>query len=232
MKPIIISGAMDSEITHLITVLNAKLDLEIGGFQFYKGNYENYPIIVSKTNIGMSNVSAATTLAILQYKPKCIINQGTAGSHSRNVHRGDIVIGMTSVNINSFEKVDMNFETWKHTDFADHDNNEYKMLTADLKMVEIFTKNHLSNNQTHIGVIGSGDVWNKDIPFIDYLNENFGTLCEDMETAAVYNICRRFKVPVIGIRVISNNEILLEEYDKNASSEQVVIDALKAIINM
>lgn len=52
---------------------------KIGGWTFWKGTYNGYPMIISKTRMGMSNSAAATALAIERYKPIAIINQGTAG---------------------------------------------------------------------------------------------------------------------------------------------------------
>ena len=42
---------------------------------------------------------------------------------------------------------------------------------------------------------------------------SFETVCEEMEGFAVYSVAEKFKVPVIGFRVISNNELTGEKYD-------------------
>ena len=55
------------------------------------------------------------------------------------------------------------------------------------------------------GVIASSDTWNNELDQIKFLNENFGSVCEDMETQSVAQVCRNADVPFIGIRVISNN---------------------------
>ena len=47
------------------------------------------------------------------------------------------------------------------------------------------------------------------------LHQKYGTFCEEMEGIAVYTIANDFGIPVLGIRVISNNEILEEPYDRN-----------------
>lgn len=230
MRPILISGAMESEISILKEKLSAKLCKNISGFEFYQANFENYPIIISKTNIGISNSAIATTLGILEFDPVCVINQGTAGSHSRKVLRGDIVIGCKALNINSFEKDSSDFTTWKHTNFSEYDDNSCDEFLACEKLCQILM--NLDCKNIHFGTIGSGDVWNKSTEFIDFLNEKYQTLCEDMETVSIYNVCNKFSLPVIGIRVISNNEILGQSYDKNASAEPVVISVLEKIIKL
>lgn len=65
----------------------------------------------------------------------------------------------------------------------------------------------------------AGDVWNKEADRIFYLNQRYGILCEDMESISVYTIANLYNIPVIGIKVISNNEILKEEYCKEAGIE-------------
>ena len=39
------------------------------------------------------------------------------------------------------------------------------------------------------------------------------TSCEEMEALSVYKIANMYNIPVIAIKVISNNEILQEKYD-------------------
>ena len=40
-----------------------------------------------------------------------------------------------------------------------------------------------------------------------------------METGAVYTIAKNFNIPVIGIRVITNNEVLKEIYDNECAKK-------------
>ena len=49
---------------------------------FYKGTINDYPVVVSVTEIGMTNAAVATTLGIENFNPIAIINQGTAGGTS------------------------------------------------------------------------------------------------------------------------------------------------------
>lgn len=60
-----------------------------------------------------------------------------------------------------------------------------------------------------------GDIWNREADKILMLLQKYGTLCEEAEGIAVYTVANDFGIPVLGIRVISNNEILNEPYDRN-----------------
>jgi adenosylhomocysteine nucleosidase len=50
-----------------------------GNFTFHIGTLDGYPVIVAKTAKGMENTAAATAIAVERYRPRAIINQGTAG---------------------------------------------------------------------------------------------------------------------------------------------------------
>ncbi|WP_412547372.1 hypothetical protein [Photobacterium piscicola] len=91
--PILIQGAMDIETTTLVNTLKNKSQTTIGAWSFWQGTINDYPIVVSRTEVGIANAAAATTLAIERFKPALIINQGTAGGHDPQLQRGDIVIG-------------------------------------------------------------------------------------------------------------------------------------------
>ena len=63
--------------------------------------------------------------------------------------------------------------------------------------------------------MGSGDVWNNEKDRLLWLSEKYDIICEDMETISTYQIGLKFNIPTIGIRILSNNLLLGEEYDKS-----------------
>ena len=66
------------------------------------------------------------------------------------------------------------------------------------------------------------------------MNEKYGILCEEMEGIAIYTVANQYGIPVIDIRVISDNEILKEEYDRNVSirAQEFTMNLLKEIKEM
>ena len=64
-----------------------------------------------------------------------------------------------------------------------------------------------------------------------HLNQKYQILCEDMEGMAVYTIANQYGIPAIDIRVISDNELLKEEYDRNISlkAQKFVMNLLETI---
>ena len=218
-KTIIIMAAMDVESDFLIQKLKNITYEKINKYEFHKGTINNYPVIICNCHIGTINATLATSIAIQKYNPLAIISQGTAGGHSKNVHRGDIVIGESCINIASCkttyksENEGSNPFEWEIQNFDGSETLKYQK--ANIKLVDICKTIHYTDGNIHIGTIGSGDIWNREIDRILWFHEKYGTLCEDMESIAIYTAANQFDIPVIGIRIISNNEILGETYERN-----------------
>lgn len=71
--------------------------------------------------------------------------------------------------------------------------------------------------------MGSGDLFNREIDCILWMNDRYGVLSEDMESIGVYSAAKELGIPCIGMRIISNNELLNEPLDK---SQAVVLQKL------
>ena len=100
--PILVQGAMTSETEMLVGLLEQPRLEQVGTWSFWHGTIDGYPIVVSKTNKGMSNAAAATALAIERFHPAAIVNEGTSGGHDPALHLYDIVLGASAVNIGAF----------------------------------------------------------------------------------------------------------------------------------
>ena len=92
---------------------------------------------------------------------------------------------------------------------------ELTVHPANEEMIELVKsiESKYSYGKVHYGRIGSGDVWNREIDRIKWFNKKLKTSCEEMEALSVYKIANMNNIPVIAIKVISNNEILQEKYD-------------------
>ncbi len=232
MKPILISGAMDIEVDTLISKLNAEFLKEINGYSFFKAEVNGYPIILQKTKVGMINASISTTLAILEFSPCLVINQGCFGGYS-NLHTREMLIATKTKNITFFRTAkgdEQNLVDWQYVG-ADLQNEEGGLDTSKA-LQDIFLSIPCSFANVHKGIIGSGDVWNREKHFIKFLNESLGVLGEDMESHAVNTVCKKFDIPFISTRIVSNNELLNEDYDEQTVilCQEYIISALDKLI--
>ena len=247
-RPIVVQGAMDVEIQKLAGMLEHPVKEEIGGWTFWRGTIDGYPVVVSKTLKGMENAAAATTLAAERYHPIAIINQGTAGGHQPDLHAFDIVLGVESVNIGSFKTGNRgrgegsSFAEWAPLDLmrsegsAGNDpsartmrrfHGDETLLAAARSVRDTYKKGRVVD-----GVIGSSEVWNSELDRVQYFHDAFGTSAEEMEAAAVAQIAGLFKIPFLGIRVLSNNITNGDPYNPTVGEacQDFVRDVVRAYI--
>ena len=48
---------------------------------------------------------------------------------------------------------------------------------------------------------------------LKFLDEVHNVSCEDMEAIAIYTVAKSYKIPVLSIKIMSDNELLGEEYE-------------------
>ncbi|WP_181346936.1 5'-methylthioadenosine/S-adenosylhomocysteine nucleosidase [Thalassobacillus sp. CUG 92003] len=248
-QPIIIQGPMPIEAENFASKLEDVEEEKSGNFVFYKGDVNDYPVIVMKTGKGMENTAAATALAIEKFDPEAIINQGTSGGHDPNLHVFDIVLGKRTVNIGSLKTGDRDDgegiapTEWKPMDLMasegsagedpDAENIRYFKGDQDLLAAANAVKDTHEEGKVVEGTIGSADVWNNEVDRIQWFHENYGTSVEEMEGAAGAQIAKAYEVPYLGIRTLSNNKVNGGEYnpDTAAANQDYVYEVVKQYIS-
>jgi adenosylhomocysteine nucleosidase len=248
LRPVIVQGAMDLEVKKFASRLDNLSVEKVGGWTFWRGTLDGYPVIVSKTMKGLSNSAAATAIAAERYHPVAIINQGTAGGHVPELHVYDIVLGKYSVNLGAFKTAyrkpgqGSDLLEWKPLDLmasegsAGEDPNEHTMrrfqgneqlLAAAESVKHLYRKGRVVE-----GVIGSSEIWNSEIDRIQRFRSQYGTTVEEMETASAAQIAGFFQIPFLGIRVLSNNITNGGKYDAKTGEacQEYVYDVVKAYI--
>jgi adenosylhomocysteine nucleosidase len=228
-RPIIVQGAMPIETDRLIAQLEGAKVEQVGGWMFWRGTVDGYPVIVSKTLKGVASAAAATAIAVERYHPTAIINQGTAGGHDPALHLYDIVVGTSSVSIGAFRSQfrpagrGSNPLDWRPLDLtasegsAGNDPNARRIAhfdgDADLLAAAHSAKSSYSRGRIVDGVIGSSDIWNDELDLIARFHKDYGTSVEEMETASAARVAKELNVPFLGIRIVSDNITNDSPYD-------------------
>ena len=230
VRPILIEGAMNTETEVLIRALKNPVVYREMNYMFVAGTYKDYPVVIVRTEIGLANAAASTALAIKKFNPCAVINQGTAGGHDSAIQIGDIVIGERSFDCAAFKSsytqagagIDLtqqeNIGTYAY-DAASGKFQAYTEYFADPTLLKI-AKNVAAANKNFnvaIGTIGTANSWLNSIDYLNFLNETYGSSCEEMETNAAAQICQNAGVPFIGIRVLSDNILLSDKYEPEAA---------------
>ena len=229
--PIMIQGALKSELDLLLSSLDLLQTRIISGFEFFECRYQNRSVIISRTKIGEIHSAIATTLGIQAYHPRMIINQGTAGALTDWLNTGDIVIGTRVCYLSQFStQGDRDADVinpWKSNGYCsiDGDKVSYHTDATLLQFLRTVCQNHGSH--LYFDVIGSGDVWTKDPQQIHRYHQQYGVVCEAMECAGAYLAANNQQTPLVSIRAISNNELKHQAYDQSSG-----ILAQKFVLNL
>lgn len=219
VQPIAVQGAMDVEVSEFLKAMGDYKEETHGNYSYYIGKIDDIPVVVSRTEVGMVNAAASTTLLIEKYHPQVIINQGTAGGHDPDIHVFDTVIGTEVINIGSFrsellkEGEGMKPEEWIHMSTSirekDGEKKDYTSLPSDPALIEAAKSaaDQYKHGNVTEGIIGSADWWNREIDRINWFHENFKTSGEEMEAFAVAQVAHTMDVPFLSLRTISNSEV-------------------------
>lgn len=228
-RPLLVQGAMTIEVQQLAARLEHKTEERVGGWEFWRGTVDGYPVVVEKTQKGVANAAAATAIAIDKYRPIAIINQGTAGGHDPALHTYDIVVGTNAVSIAAWRAPfreagkGSNPLDWRPMDLTAADGSasndpaarRVARFDADAQLLDLARRAAPTYSRGRVveGVIGSSDMWNDELDLIARYHADFGTAAEEMETAPAAQVAKEFHVPFVGIRVLSDNITNGGDYD-------------------
>jgi adenosylhomocysteine nucleosidase len=249
LRPVLVQGAMPVETEKIAGGLSNVSVEKIGGWTFWRGTLDGYPVVVSKTMKGVSNSAAATAIAAERYRPAAIVNQGTAGGHDPELRVYDIVLGKYSVNLGAFKTgyrkpgQGSDFRDWQPMDLMASEGSagedpsartmrryegDGQLLAAANSVKHLYRKGRVVE-----GVIGSGEIWNSEIDRIHRFRSQYGTSVEEMETASAAQIAGFFQIPFLGIRVLSNNITNGGTYDAQTGEacQEYIVEVVKTYIS-
>lgn len=236
-KTLLVACAMMKEAEVFINSLDNVKDIKIANFSFYEGIYDECRIVVLVSGPGIIDMASGLTIGINKYHPSCIFNYGVVGGIGNNIHQGDVIICNECLNIGSYmtcslckgEGVDIN--KWDFITFTDGGIDEFLVWKCDNKLLSLISniKNNYDNGNVFVGRIGSSDSWDKEYDKLVMLRDKYDIICEDMECISVYQVSNMFDIPCLSVKVVSDNAILLEYYDKSVldKSKDFIINILQ-----
>ena len=215
MKPIIIIAAVPQEVELLEKVLEYSGRVKAGGYEYVEGTIGNLRIIVCAGGVGKVNAAAATAVMIERYQPQLVINTGCAGAYSGSgLSVGNLVVASEEVLADEGVVVT---EGWKDLRYMNlpvveqgglscynvlplsRHASEKAMQLADYYGVFLM-RGRFATVSTCSGTRQYGGE----------LVLRWSALAENMEGAAVAQICLRCGIDCLEIRGISN---VVEERD-------------------
>lgn len=197
MKKIGVICAMQRETDQLLARLQTPQKKKSGPFEFNSGLLNGCEIILSQSGMGKVNAAINTLELIKNFAPDYIINSGVAGGLDSSLQTMDTVLGTQYV----------------YHDVWCGDGNEYGQVQdlptfypADQTLLAAAEKIRTQNPQAvHAGLICTGDQFISGAEAVNQIRSHFTqALACDMESAAIAQVCYRYRVPFLSMRLISD----------------------------
>ena len=217
--PISVLCAMEKEAVHLRRRLKNARDEPLARWRRTRGTIAGVPVDVIICGIGLINAAAATSALCALESPRAIFNYGCSGAHRDDIDPGDIVIASDVVHFSSLIVLPdgvRRYEGFRY--LVDHEEVLAERLAPDPTLLEtavsVAGKLDLPEwsgvgHQPRVltGTVGSADVWTQHGESIRDLHTIHGSLCEEMEAAAIAQVAATWGVPFLAVKDISNNEL-------------------------
>jgi adenosylhomocysteine nucleosidase len=219
---IVVQGAVDTELQPLVGALEGSEQIQIGAWTFWRGRIAGKTVVVSRTEVGPVNASTATALAIVNFRPRLIINQGTAGAAVPDLKLFDIVVGEATVDYGAFRSTHadagagVDLSRWTpmpHRIRLDgKERVAFDRFPGDPAAVDAALKIANPRGLVVKGVIGTAFEFNREVDRLVWMNKTYGVVSEDMESAYAAGTAIGFRTPFVAIRIISDSDFLGTEF--------------------
>ena len=217
MKPVIIIAAVPQELNQLEEALGSSRRLSILGHTIVEGGIGGLPVVTCVGGVGKVNAAAATALMIERYHPRLIINTGCAGAYGGSgLAVGDLVLATGEVLADEGVLVGdgwRDLQYMKLPSVRQEGEVFYNVLplwgAAAERAVELAGRNGVT---LQWGISATVSTCSGTTEYGAELSRRWNAVTENMEGAAVAQVCLRAGVECLEIRGISN---LVEERDLN-----------------
>ena len=223
-----IIGAMESEVGELRNRLESLTLSKIAGMEFYCGKMSGKDVIVVKCGVGKVNAACCTQILCDRFRVDYVINTGAAGSLDSKIDIGDVVLCTEAVQHDmdcvGFGSPLGKIPFMKTSEFpADERLRDLAKETCQRVCTDI---------SVFEGRIATGDqfICSKDKK--NFIKQNFGALCCEMEGAAVAQAACLNNVPFLIIRAISDKADASAEMDYPAFERMAAWHSIKILTEM
>lgn len=198
--------ALSIEVEGIAALLENKKDEIFAKMKYTSGTINGKEVVMTECGIGKVNAAMSTQVMIDRYNPDVIINSGIAGSVSRELKIGDIVISKDCVQ-HDFDGTQMgdpkgliqyNDET--RIDIPVNSDTAQKLFDA---------CKDLENTNVILGRIATGDIFVAEKNMRQSIADEFSAVACEMEGGAVAQVCYRNNIPCAVLRCIS------DDFDEN-----------------
>lgn len=209
MKPIVVIAAVPQEIELLETALEHSGRVKACGFDYFEGTIGKVRIVVCIGGIGKVNAAAATAVMIDRYQPQLVINTGCAGAYiGSGLSVGNLVVASEEVLADDGVNV---ADGWKDLGYMNLPSVEqgglslYNVLPLSrhasekaMQLADYYGVFLMRGRSATVSTCSGTRLHGAE------LSNRWNALIENMEGAAVAQVCLRCAVDCLEIRGISN----------------------------
>ena len=198
--------ALSIEVEGLTKLLENKKEETYAKMKYVSGTINGKEIVMTECGIGKVNAAMSTQVMIDKYNPDVIINSGIAGSISRELKIGDIVISKDCVQ-HDFDGTQMGDPKGL---IQYNDETRIDIPVSETVAEKLFKAcENLENSNVKIGRIATGDIFVAHKEMRQSIADEFSALACEMEGGAVAQVCYRNSVECAILRCIS------DDFDEN-----------------
>lgn len=210
---IAILGAMQEEITPILSNLNDYQTIRYAQNEFYFAKFKEHELVIAYSKIGKVNSALTAALMIEKFMCDVVLFTGVAGSLNPDLHIGDILYATSTA------QHDLDITAFGHPHGFVPGINVFENTDDKLNQIANLVANK-RNIQIKSGIIASGDQFICDNDKKSWIKNTFNADAVEMEGASVAQVCAMLGVPFFMLRVISDEANGGAEVDFNQFLEK------------
>ncbi len=220
MNKLAIMGAMEEEITPLLSYFTNITKNEYANNIYYEAKYNDLEIVLAYSKIGKVFSTLTATVMIEKFGCDTLLFSGVAGGINPELKIGDLIVA------SKLAQHDLDITAFGHPYGFVPGGNVYINTDDHLKNIalEVASKNNIKIIE---GIIATGDQFVADEKRKEFIENTFQADALEMEGASVAVVCDALQVPCLILRAISdtadmdagfNFEEFLETSAKNSAN--------------
>lgn len=195
-----IIGAMDIEVETLRShITHGSVDLRCG-MEFVHGTLGRSEVVLVMSGVGKVNAALCTQVLIDRFGVGAVINTGVAGGVADGLTVGDIVVGTDCV----YRDMDVRPLGYELGQVPGMDTLTFPIDERLATNAVLAAESEGLKDRVVRGRVASGDTFVASVEEKDFVRDNFGAACADMEGAAIAHACYLNHTPCLVMRVISD----------------------------
>ena len=194
---IAIMGAMQEEISPLLSYFKDYKTIEFAKNKYYLTQYKGLELIIAYSKIGKVNASLTATTLIEKFGAQKLLFSGVAGAINPNLKIGDLVIAT------KLAQHDLDITAFGHPHGFVPEGAVY--VQTDGTLTDVAKSVAKAHNKAILeGIIATGDQFICDEAKKTWIGQTFNADALEMEGASVAVVCDALNIPFCILRAISD----------------------------